>query len=140
MMNFFYPCEIDDCDDAAETIAHLPLCVIQFRDGETGFALTGGGQDLSWEICEAYIAVGCCPPFHFCSDLPRLAGHKPKAEVLAGVRRTIEVSRIWADSAERRLLEFFEPCAVCGEKGTHTDECTVCCNELAKHGAHATEG
>lgn len=56
----------------AEKIAHLPLCAVETED-EFGFALTGGGMDMSWYIVEAYVAIGCLPPTHYC-DLPVMAG------------------------------------------------------------------
>lgn len=33
--------------------------------------LTGGGMDLSWDICAAYICCGCVPPARLLLDLPR---------------------------------------------------------------------
>lgn len=72
MMNYWYPIEISDGYDAAELIADLPLCVVQIN-GTFGLALTGGGMDLSWEICEAFTKLGELPPVHFC-NLPRMAG------------------------------------------------------------------
>ena len=50
----------DDCDDYCET----PY-----------LALSGGGMDLSWDICEAYMLLGYFPPVHFC-QLPQFAGKK----------------------------------------------------------------
>ena len=71
MMAYFYPCEWRGAtEDAAMQIAHLPLCVVEI-DGEKGLALTGGGMDLSWEICESYIRLGFLPPVHF--TLPNMA-------------------------------------------------------------------
>jgi hypothetical protein len=49
-------------------------------------ALTGGGMDLSWEICDSYIRLGYYPPAHFCR-LPRMSGRGKSAEDL----RIIEV-------------------------------------------------
>lgn len=92
-MNYFYPCPFSDTETAARAIAHLPLCVIEFADGEVGFALTGGGMDLSWEICEAYIRCGFVPPFQY-TDLPRMAGKYNESHtglVLAACQRTCDI-------------------------------------------------
>jgi hypothetical protein len=99
MMNYFYPCDIRDTEDAARKIAHLPLCVVEMRDGQTGLALTGGGMDLSWSICEAYIALGYLPPAHFAGSLPRFAGMKLTTNVriiLAACARSCEIRSRWA--------------------------------------------
>lgn len=79
MMNYWYPLEYEsdtfggnfDPMQAAAKLIDLPLCVVEV-DGHFGLALTGGGMDLSWEICAAYITLGLLPPTHF-SDLPRMA-------------------------------------------------------------------
>jgi hypothetical protein len=106
-MNFFYPCPDLDPEEAANAIAHLPLCVVVMEDGETGFALTGGGMDLSWEICAAYIACGFAPPVEYC-DLPNMAGrgrHKDSALILAACVRSCEIAEGWAKRKRERLAE-----------------------------------
>jgi hypothetical protein len=112
MMNHFYPCEFIglDHDDAARAIAHLPLCVVELECGETGFALTGGGMDLSWEICDAYISCGYLPPFQY-TGLPRMAGkHKhPRAQlILAACRRSCEILKGWAERRDEDLARMGE--------------------------------
>jgi hypothetical protein len=105
MMNYWYPVKIEDCAEAARKLAHLPLCVVEMRDGETGLALTGGGMDLSWEICAAFITLGYLPPFHFC-DVPAMAGktlNDGELLVLAACKRTCEVIGGWAASRIDRL-------------------------------------
>jgi len=106
-MNFFYPCEVGDLEEAARAISHLPLCVVLMQDGEEGFALTGGGMDLSWEICAAYIACGFLPPLEYC-DLPNMAGrgrHKDTALILAACSRSCEIAEGWASRKRERLAE-----------------------------------
>jgi hypothetical protein len=75
MMNYWYPlgfeCGDSQAHDMAWKIRHLPLCMVQVGD-EWGMALTGGGMDLSWEICEAYMRLGMLPPVHF--ELPSMCG------------------------------------------------------------------
>jgi hypothetical protein len=107
MMNYWYPAKIDDCEEAARAIAHLPLCVVEFRDGQTGLALTGGGMDLSWEICRAFIALGYLPPLHFC-NLPEMAGMKwteSTARTVAACKESAKVASCWAAGRVSRLEE-----------------------------------
>jgi len=107
MMNYWYPVRIDDCAEAATKIAHLPLCVVEFSDGETGLALTGGGMDLSWEICEAFIAIGYYPPVHFC-DLPKM-GNRGKSEkdlaIIAACEESLRIVEGWSSRKRERLGE-----------------------------------
>jgi len=109
MMNYWYPVKLDDCEEAARLVAHLPLCVVEFEDGRTGLALTGGGMDLSWEICEAFIALGYFPPLHFC-DLPRMSDRgksdKDKATI-AACQESCRIAEGWAARKRERLAENF---------------------------------
>jgi hypothetical protein len=72
MMNYAYPLPMDFKvpDDFRDRLSCLTIVLIQ---GNPYLALTGGGMDLSWEICESYIALGYYPPYHFCR-LPGMAG------------------------------------------------------------------
>lgn len=72
MMNYWYPCHIEKPAEEAKKIVDLPLCIVEI-DGKTGFALTGGGMDFSWQICEAYMLQGYLPPAEF-ADLPVMSG------------------------------------------------------------------
>lgn len=108
MMSYWYPCPLDDPADAARTLAtyHLPLCVVSV-DGENGLALTGGGMDLSWEICEAFARLGFCPPLHYC-DLPRMTGREREAStsfILAACARTTEIAQLWATNSAERVAK-----------------------------------
>jgi hypothetical protein len=108
MMNYWYPVNESlshygygfDPKEAAAKLKDLPLCVVEV-DGEYGLALTGGGMDLSWEICEAYIALNMLPPAHF-ADLPRMADRwtEGKQRVLDAMRRTLTVE---IEVGQRRL-------------------------------------
>lgn len=104
-MNYWYPCDIDHPVNAALTLAkhHLPLCVVETPSG-AGLALTGGGMDLSWEICEAYIRLGYLPPTHF--ELPAMAGKEAddtNLSIIAAVRRSYEVQRDFMQRSIERL-------------------------------------
>jgi len=107
MMNYWYPIEIDDVEDAARKLIHLPLCVVKVGD-ETGLALTGGGMNLAWEICEAFITLGYLPPTHFC-DLPGMAGKdvdsKRNRHIIAACLRSYSIQAGWAKRGAERLRE-----------------------------------
>jgi hypothetical protein len=106
MMNYRY--QIDDdvyIYDSAHLIADLPLCLVQDHeeDDNVYLALTGGGMDLSWEICEAYVRLGYLPPSHF--ELPEMAGKKlneRNARILAAVERSNELLANWAHGRRER--------------------------------------
>ena len=94
MMNYYYPLATRhdfDPQSAAKAIADLPLVIVQFTEsGDYALALTGGGMDLSWEICEAFMRIGELPPMHFASQLPRICGRGTSARdkwIIAGCRR-----------------------------------------------------
>lgn len=108
MMNYFYPLpgEPDDLEAAAVAIVDLPLCIVRVGS-EYGLALTGGGMDLSWEICEAYMRLGYLPPLDFC-HLPGLAGKRltPRTKwVLDGCERSAKVAEGWAALARSKVRE-----------------------------------
>lgn len=108
-MNYFYECDWNDTEEAAKAIKNLPLCLIELRDGTKGMALTGGGMDLSWEICAAYVALGYLPPVHFAGDLPSMAWGPSKPSYLAAVLdaadRSCEIAVLWAQHARDRVTE-----------------------------------
>jgi hypothetical protein len=97
MMNYYYPIRDGvDPDWAARQIAHLPLCVVELEDSSFALALTGGGMDFSWEICEAFMRLGYLPPVHF--TLPSMAGYKlnPVNQwIIEGCRKSREVQMNW---------------------------------------------
>ena len=106
MMNYYYPCTIEDPAEAALVLDGLPLCTVEFEDGKTALALTGGGMDLTWEICEAYMRLGYVPPMHYASDLPAMAGRGGDATdrwIIAGCRKALEAALERAQRAVRRL-------------------------------------
>ena len=102
MMSYFYPCGWSgDAQGAAIAIARLPLCVVELRDGTRGLALTGGGMDLSWEICEAYIRLGFLPPLHYAGDLPSMADKKLDERTKLVLAGAAESARAVANQAAR---------------------------------------
>lgn len=115
-MNYYYPVGRGKyTTDNAKVLAGLPVCLVwflesDFRDGTAGLALTGGGQDLSWEICEAYILLGYLPPIHF-TDLPDMAGIKMTRRVrriLSACQESLRVKRRRVKSRYVKLRELRE--------------------------------
>ena len=112
VFNYSYPIEIDrvgrfyngndedeeltDEEKAAMLLADLPLALLEMGDSYF-LNLTGGGQDLSWEICEGFMVLGYLPPTHF-ANLPRFAGAWLDARrkwVLSGISRALRIQLNW---------------------------------------------
>jgi hypothetical protein len=95
MMNYCYPIHIEDANEAVKLIVDLPLVIVQFTDDDGYYlALSGGGMDLSWEICEAYMRLNQLPPTHFC-NLPQISGKgisKKDKWIIAGCRKSLTVA------------------------------------------------
>lgn len=101
MMNYYYPLPDRDSfnGEDANKIQDMPLVLVEFEDENCALALTGGGMDLSWEICEAFIRLGYRPPLHFC-DLPAMAGRGESEHDRAIIEACKESARIairWAE-------------------------------------------
>ncbi len=111
MMNYYYPCDFDgDLADAARTLGMGCVCAVQLADGTKALALTGGGMDLSWEICEAFVKLGFCPPLHFAGRLP-MDGRKlgeNNSRILNACRKSAVVAQDWARRAEEAIVELRE--------------------------------
>lgn len=103
MMNYYCPIELryDMTHEAAADILADTCLVLVEVHGETGLALSGGGMDLSWEICEAFMLLGSLPPAHFARRLPKMCSTFSDMHrlVLAGARRTLAIQRDWANDA-----------------------------------------
>lgn len=103
MMNYLYPLPkyAIQSDKEKKKLDGLPLCVVHLLEtDEWGLALTGGGMDLSWEICEAYMRLGYLPPAHF-ARLPDMAGMKLDTRnkwILAGCTRSVRMQRNWCST------------------------------------------
>jgi hypothetical protein len=115
MMNFFYPLpasfERKDVEEAAKRIVNLPLCIVKLSppdgDDEWGLALTGGGMDLSWEICEAFMRLGYKPPLHFVPP-PEMSGRGESNRdrwILSGCRSSARIARDWASAKLMKCTE-----------------------------------
>lgn len=113
MMNYYYDITLHDHfpGDAQSTLllAHLPVIVVAIPDPLGGWrhvlALSGGGMDLRWEICEAYIRLHQRPPLYFC-DLPHMAGRGESEHdqvIIAACRETLQCVQSDIDAVARRL-------------------------------------
>ena len=118
MMSYFYPlpCFDMDVDEAAKAIVDLPLCIVEFTDyteddDRYALALTGGGMDRSWEICEAFMRLGSLPPAHF-ADLPEFAGvnYKRSARhqwIINAMLRSVDCMASRYERSYSRIIEKF---------------------------------
>lgn len=116
VMNYAYPIELRhnaDREGCAALIEAFAGCVTLVTvDRQDYLALTGGGMDLSWNICAAFIACKCMPPLKYLSDLPRMAsGGKYQSNlpdniaalVVACIPVAAEILRNRADWLERDI-------------------------------------
>ncbi len=105
MMNYYYPLPDNvDTSKAREALQGLPLTLVYFNETENdesfyALALTGGGMDLSWEICEAFIRLGYYPPLQYCG-LPRMAMtmHPDRRAVLEGCKLSAKAGALRASN------------------------------------------
>ncbi|GEM_PF-1563244 len=99
MMNYYYPLPCFDLDpeEAAKRLVGVCLALVHFTDSfdedhEWALALTGGGMDLRWEICEAFCLLDYVPPAHFW-DLPQFSGKTmdtTSRQILQAIRKGIK--------------------------------------------------
>ena len=101
MMNYAYPLGSAPPSDWK---ALVTTCTCVEIDGDYYLALTGGGMDLSWEICETFMRLGYWPPAHF-SRLPAMSGRGTSERdkwIIMGCRTSLEGMR---DRAERGIRD-----------------------------------
>lgn len=112
MMNYAYPLDGDRVsEDSAVRLADLPLALVE-TDGGWFLALTGGGMDLSWEICAGYVRLGSYPPAHFASNLAGIGtmGNERAewyADTLAAARESLRIAASWAEGDRDRFAQAF---------------------------------
>lgn len=114
MMSYYYPLPAKSWGgrsawtrEDATKLDGLPLVIVYFDEdpSDGALALSGGGMDLSWEICEAFMRLGFLPPAKY-AELPGMAGYMSAQDyaldthrwIVAGCRRTFEVQRTWAEN------------------------------------------
>jgi hypothetical protein len=98
VMTYCYPVPGLDVADAARLQLALPSCTVIVVGDQPCLALTGGGMDLSWEICESYMVLGYLPPVHL-SDLPWMAGRGTSKHDRRIIRACLRSCRIVSDRA-----------------------------------------
>ena len=109
MMNYRYPVELYRIGGeaaAARALMHLPVCLVEMGN-DWYLALTGGGMDLSWELCEAYMRLGYLPPASLV-NLPRYAGKElsPVNDwIIRGCIESCETLKGWQESRIETLQE-----------------------------------
>ena len=107
MMNYIYPLPrgFKPSEEDKEKLNNTTIVCLMDEE-EYYLALTGGGMDLSWEICESYINLGFLPPKHFC-DLPRMAGRgesESDKRIIKACLRSFEVSEHRNEYGKSNLL------------------------------------
>lgn len=113
MMNYAYPIGEDrvNASEAQALLFQRCVCAVNLN-GSLHLALTGGGMDLSWPICAAYVTLGYLPPVHFAARLPRMAGGSG-CDVLTARAAVLscEIAQTWAENAHtdaQRVLEWLQ--------------------------------
>lgn len=80
-MNFYWPVNlaygVSEEDAAALIDRHAGATSLVYIESFDTHAivLTGGGMDLSWDICAAYVCCGCVPPMELLEGLPEFKQH-----------------------------------------------------------------
>jgi len=117
MMNYLYPLpeefEQDTKDkDLKKLVNQMSCLTIAYLPEEDSYflALTGGGMDLSWEICEAYMVLGYLPPVYFCG-LPAMADKKWDARtrrIISACQRSLRGQRDQNERGLKRLTNLIK--------------------------------
>lgn len=113
MMNYYYPLPNFRLDPGeAQTILefHAGAVVLVEYAEKPVLALSGGGMDLSWDICEAFMLLSYLPPVHFC-DLSDMAGMKYDERnrwILAGCRASLLIQIGWNQRKINKLQQVAE--------------------------------
>jgi len=112
MMNYCYP--LEDEFKQPENIKDIlneagAITLIRKTDNDRYYlALSGGGMDLSWDICRAYMLLGYLPPIRFC-ELPKFSGMNFKdirnRKVIDACKKTAELAEGEGIALGKRLSE-----------------------------------
>lgn len=114
MMNALWPCEprYGMTDELAATAIdqHAGATVLvtinnEQHHGLQGIAMTGGGMNMSWDLCAAYICCSCIPPLRLLTDMPKFAGMK-SSELTRAVLECMDLAADWLKSRAERLREY----------------------------------
>lgn len=99
MMSYAYPLphfrgDAPAAQRALDQLERGCAAIVVEIDGAPWLALAGGGMDLSWDICRAYIALGHYPPAHFAARLPRQG--ETDVETARIALESCEIAARWA--------------------------------------------
>jgi hypothetical protein len=134
MMNYFYPCDLrraGGLEAAARSIRDTSCVVIEMEDGETGFALAGGGMDLTWDIAGAYVACGQLPPVDK-TRLPRFAGKRLTANARRIIAACIHSNEVATNFARANIEDLKRVRAALGDETKRR-------REAKRHGSSSTD-
>jgi len=109
MMNFLYPTPADHSGGELARLALDTCFTLVNVGGVEYFALTGGGMDMRWEMCAAWVSLGSLPPVEF-AELPRMAGRGESESDLALIGHCIaafRMARDWHERAAQRMVSDF---------------------------------
>ena len=136
MMNYYYrlPNYEGDRDPEADQLllyqSSVSVVIVMIRGGEYladtyALALSGGGMDLSWDICHAFILLGYVPPLFAC-DVPEFAGQdnskEPFWSILKACLQSAESAKRqaqWTQSKLAKLVDNALSCSGCGHYDPH---------------------
>lgn len=132
MMNYYYALPYYEGDPEADqltlyqssaNVVLVKMVGVDYDEDTYVLALSGGGMDLSWDICHAYILLGYAPPLSFC-DLPDFAGQDNRQEpfwtILKACLRSAKAVEQRAVRKTGQLLKYINDALACVECG-HPD-------------------
>lgn len=114
MMNALWPCEPrygmtdEDAATAIDRYAGSTVLVTlnsEVHNGLQGIAMTGGGMDMSWDLCAAYICCGCIPPVRLLSSVPHFAGQR-MAPMKQAVLECMDLAADWLEARAQRMRSY----------------------------------
>jgi hypothetical protein len=111
MMNYYYPLPDYNGDESDDQLLldreGGSVALVRVGD-KVVLALTGGGMDLSRDICEGFMLLGYLPPLKYC-DIPHFGGDKLTARlawIISGCVRSCEVAVSQAAHTKERLEQY----------------------------------
>ena len=113
MMNYYYELPYYEGDPEEDQLtlyqssANVVLVrMLNIEEDENSFvlALSGGGMDLSWDICHAYILLGYAPPLHFC-NLPDLGQDNRQEPYQLILKACLQSAKSVAYRANRQIKQ-----------------------------------
>ena len=134
MMNYYYDLTYykGDPQEDQMTLYQSSANVVLVRmmgidDNEDSYvlALSGGGMDLSWDICHAYILLGYSPPIEFC-HLPDFSGQdntqEPFWTILKACLKSTKAAELRTERQTSQLYQRVNDalkCPKCGHSDPH---------------------